>query len=146
MDGVQVFGLLHVALGLVHTGCVVKRKVNVVEGDVVLLRVERAALGTARRGGYIPARDEIDEGALSYADVSDYQDVAAVGVFGGGGTRTDALRPHGKGHTMVVAIGGGRTGTDAICPHGREQTSQGRSVNGTVATRWGCALRSSPGG
>ena len=92
VDGVQVFGLLHVALRFVQTSCVVQGNLDaVVEGDGVLLRVERATFGTARRLGEVFAGDKIDEGALSYADVSDNQDVTAVGVIGEGGTRTNAI-------------------------------------------------------
>jgi len=96
VDGIQVLGLLHLALSLVQTGCVVQGKLDAVEGDDVLLRLERAALGTTRGSGYVSAGDEIDEGALSHADVSNNQDVAADGPLGGGGTRTSAIRPHGS--------------------------------------------------
>ena len=93
---VHVLGLFHVALRLVQPGRVVQGKIDPVEGDVVFLRVERAALDAARGSGELPAGDEIDEGALSDADVSDDQDVTLRGSFGGGGTRTDAICPHGR--------------------------------------------------
>ena len=89
MDGVQVVARLHVALVLVQTGCVVQGKLNVVESDEVLVRLERTGLCTAGSDGTVLACDKIDEGALSYTGVADDEDVAAAGLLRRDGAFTD---------------------------------------------------------
>ena len=51
VDGIQVFFFIHVAVGLVQTSRIVQGELDTVEGDDVLLGLERAASGTTRSLG-----------------------------------------------------------------------------------------------